>query len=42
MITRVLWLPWESWQQANVYGDYCLLGNQERLSRKIEEKKVVS
>lgn len=42
MITRILWLPLESWQKANKYGDYCLLGNKERLSRKIEEKKVMT
>lgn len=42
MITRVLWFPLESWQKANEYGDYCLLGHKERLSRMIEEKKVVS
>ena len=41
VITRAFWFPGESWQQANVYGDYCLLGHKERLSRKVEEKKVV-
>jgi len=41
-ITRILWLPSESWQRGNEYGDYCLLGNRERLFRKVEEKKVVS
>lgn len=40
MITRIFWLPVESWQLANEYGDYCLLGHRERLSRKIEEMKV--
>jgi len=42
VVTRVLWLPSETWRQANKYGDYCLLGNKERLFRKIEERKVVS
>lgn len=41
-ITRIFWLPTESWQQANEYGDYCLLGHKGRLSRKIEEMKLVS
>lgn len=39
-ISRILWLPSESWQKVNEYGDYCLFGNKERLSRLIEEKKV--
>jgi alpha-1,2-mannosyltransferase len=42
MITRVFWLPFEAWQQANEYGDYCLLGHKGRLNRKIEEMRVVS
>jgi len=41
-ITRIFWLPSESWQRANEYGEYCLLGNKQRLSRVIEEKKVPS
>jgi alpha-1,2-mannosyltransferase len=39
LLTRTLWMPGEAWQSLNEYGDYCLLKNKERVSRK--EKQVL-
>lgn len=29
LLTRVLWVPGNAWQQHNSFGDYCLLRNQK-------------
>ncbi|CAG7853822.1 Alpha-1,2-mannosyltransferase alg9; AltName: Full=Asparagine-linked glycosylation protein 9; AltName: Full=Dol-P-Man:Man(6)GlcNAc(2)-PP-Dol alpha-1,2-mannosyltransferase; AltName: Full=Dol-P-Man:Man(8)GlcNAc(2)-PP-Dol alpha-1,2-mannosyltransferase; Flags: Precursor [Serendipita indica DSM 11827] len=31
-LSRILWLPGKRWWNMNMYGDYCLLRNQERAS----------
>ncbi|TFK30934.1 asparagine-linked glycosylation 9 protein isoform a [Coprinopsis marcescibilis] len=37
LVTRILWLPGESWQKGNEFGDYCLLKNKALvLSKEIE------
>ncbi|KAG8839943.1 mannosyltransferase [Serendipita sp. 411] len=30
ILSRILWLPGQSWWNRNQYGDYCLLRNKER------------
>lgn len=37
LLTRTLWLPGARWEQANVFGEYCLLRNRENVAKK--EKK---
>src|ERR1700733_1198214 len=39
LLTRTLWMPGEAWQSLNEYGDYCLLRNKARISKK--EKQVL-
>lgn len=34
LMTRTLWVPGRWWQSKNEYGDYCLLRNRDRVSRK--------
>lgn len=33
-LTRMFYLPAQSWQENNEYGDFCLLKNIERVKRK--------
>ncbi|KAI0049268.1 glycosyltransferase family 22 protein [Auriscalpium vulgare] len=37
LLTRTLWLPGETWQSQNSFGDYCLLRNRETVARKIRQ-----
>ncbi|KAF8846076.1 glycosyltransferase family 22 protein [Paxillus ammoniavirescens] len=37
LLTRTLWLPGVWWQSKNEFGDYCLLKNRERVSKKEHE-----
>ena len=34
MLTRIFWLPGETWQSRNEFGDYCLLKNRVSVARK--------
>ncbi|KAI0068066.1 asparagine-linked glycosylation 9 protein isoform a [Artomyces pyxidatus] len=36
-LTRTLWLPGETWQSRNSFGDYCLLRNKKTVEKKIVE-----
>jgi len=40
LLTRALWMPGERWQQANEYGEYCLLRNRENVARKEKDLAV--
>jgi alpha-1,2-mannosyltransferase len=47
LLTRALWLPGESWQAQNEFGDYCLLKNkalvkskQEKVAQLVREGKI--
>ena len=35
LLTRTLWLPGETWQSLNKYGDYCLLRHKQNVEDKI-------
>jgi len=37
-LTRTLWLPGETWQLQNEFGDYCVLKNKALLE--IKQQKV--
>ncbi|KAA1467884.1 asparagine-linked glycosylation 9 protein isoform a [Dentipellis sp. KUC8613] len=39
LLTRTLWVPGETWQTQNTFGDYCLLRNRKTVDAKIEEQK---
>lgn len=39
LATRALWMPGETWQRANEYGEYCLLRHGEKVNEKIENIK---
>lgn len=34
LLTRTLWLPGSIWQDANSYGDYCLLKHKKNVAEK--------
>ena len=34
ILTRMFWLPGETWQSRNEFGDYCLLRNKDRVKMK--------
>jgi len=36
-LTRAFWLPGETWQSQNRFGEYCLLRNKNSVERKIRE-----
>jgi len=36
-LTRAFWLPGETWQSRNRFGEYCLLRNKNSVERKIRE-----
>jgi len=38
-LTRTLWLPGETWQLQNEFGDYCVLKNRALLKSKQEKVK---
>ncbi|THH13499.1 hypothetical protein EW146_g6729 [Bondarzewia mesenterica] len=40
VLTRTLWLPGETWQTTNTYGDYCLLRNNRNVEQKIESTHI--
>jgi alpha-1,2-mannosyltransferase len=35
LVTRVLWMPGETWQSLNTFGDYCLLRNKKTIASKV-------
>jgi alpha-1,2-mannosyltransferase len=38
-LTRAFWLPGQTWQSRNKFGDYCLLRNRKTVEGKIEKIK---
>ncbi|KAL4246967.1 Mannosyltransferase [Abortiporus biennis] len=38
LLTRTMWMPGSRWQQANEFGDYCLLRHKQNMAAK--EKKL--
>ncbi|KAJ7103211.1 glycosyltransferase family 22 protein, partial [Mycena belliarum] len=34
LLTRTLWLPGQTWQSLNEFGDYCLLKNRDLVAKK--------
>ncbi|KAJ7170207.1 glycosyltransferase family 22 protein [Mycena filopes] len=34
LLTRTLWLPGQTWQSLNEFGDYCLLKNRDSVAKK--------
>ncbi|KAI0274963.1 asparagine-linked glycosylation 9 protein isoform a [Gloeopeniophorella convolvens] len=39
-LTRGFWLPGETWQSQNKFGEYCILRNTKSVEKKIEEVKI--
>ena len=35
VLTRMFWLPGETWQNRNEFGDYCLLKNAAKVEKKV-------
>ncbi|TFL03571.1 glycosyltransferase family 22 protein [Pterulicium gracile] len=40
LLTRVLWMPGETWRNMQVFGDYCLLRNTASVAAKLEVAKT--
>ncbi|KAK7686746.1 hypothetical protein QCA50_010346 [Cerrena zonata] len=40
LLTRALWMPGQRWQQANEFGEYCLLRHKQNVARKEKENKL--
>ena len=38
-LTRAFWLPGQTWQSRNSFGEYCILRNKQSVERKIDEVK---
>jgi alpha-1,2-mannosyltransferase len=34
LLTRILWMPGDAWQDQNEFGDYCLLKNKKLIAQK--------
>ncbi|CAL1694092.1 unnamed protein product [Somion occarium] len=40
LLTRALWMPGARWQQANEYGEYCLLRHKQNVAKKEKENTL--
>ncbi|KAJ3488191.1 hypothetical protein NLI96_g3010 [Meripilus lineatus] len=40
LLTRTLWMPGKRWQEANEYGDYCLLKHRKNVAQKERDYAV--
>ena len=40
LLTRALWMPGQRWQEANEFGEYCLLRHKKNVARKEKENQV--
>ena len=40
LLSRALWMPGSRWQQANEFGEHCLLRHRANVARKEEEFAV--